>query len=580
MDADVNVLTAVADPADYRLSRKFFGRMWRLVRPYWVNRDSRRSWILLIAVLLLIVAGAWMHLLSAEFTRDVTNALVAKDQSGYTRLFWLATLLIFAQGSSSILGSYLGNRIAVHWREWLTKYVVDHYLNHRTYYDIALRGRLDNPDQRMQEQVTPFITAMIALPTQLLSQVLQLFTGAFIVASVSASLVWGVFAYSIIQTAATLWIYTPTIRLNYELTIAEANLRSGLLHVRENAETIAFYNGEGSERRQVVGRLRAAVKRQWFALRYQAITSGGTQILSILWRLGPFFLIAPLFFQGKITYGAIAMATASATAMMMALTSLSRFIPSLTEMAPGAVRLAQILERHDNVAVDKCERVQSKIQLSSGELTHFSAVTLQTPNGEQELVKDVSFELSPGERLIIAGPTGTGKSSLLRAMAGLWHCGTGTITMPPADRTIFVPQRPYMTLADLRSQLLYPSTREDVTDDELQNVLERVQLPDLLDKYGGLDSVQDWGNTLSLGEQQRIGFARVLLSRAAVALLDEATSAVDLETETKLYDLLNEMGITYISIGHRESLHNFHDTALRLDSHGAAQITKLRIGSP
>lgn len=552
---------------DYRLSRRFFARLWRLTRPYWADRHSRKSWFLMGLTLLLVPTASQVYLWATRCTGDMTNALVAKDQAAYTPLFWKTTLLLLCWGLISVVLQVLSARINVDWRRWLTDYLIRRYLDSRTYYDITLREDLDNPDQRIQEQVMPFVAAMSDTPRQLIGQVAQLMTGGFIVASVSSSLVAAVVIYALVQTIVMLLMYTPLIRLQFDSTIAEADLRRGLLHVREQAETVAFYRGEETEYDQLRHRLGHAVQRQWSVLRYQGWTSAVSELTTAIWNITPFFLIAPLFFQGKIDYGAIAMATASAAVMMRALTTLSAFVPTLTAMAPGAVRLAQILERFDAVEASQ-PTGGNRLVCRDGERVVFESVDLYTPGGERQLTRGIDLTVAPGQRLIIVGPTGIGKSSVLRAMAGLWQRGSGVVTMPAPQQCLFLPQRPYMMLADLRSQLLYPRAPAGLDDEYLLQALRLVQLPELADRHGGLSAVRDWAKVLSLGEQQRIGFARALISEVKYVFLDEATSAVDVTTEKILYQLLQKAGLTYISVGHRPTLMAYHDIALVLEEDG------------
>lgn len=565
-----------SDPADYRLSRKLFGRLWCLTKPYWRDRKNWRSWVLLLIILAVTPLISQMFYIVSQYTNDATNALVDKKRDLYTSLFWWMIIFSAAWGFLMILCRYLSSIINIRWRYWLTDYLIRRYLDRRTYYDITLHEDLDNPDQRIQEQVTPFVQGITDLPVKLIGQVFQLITGGIIVASVSASLAWYVVAYSIIQTLVTVLIYTPSIRLEFDSTIAEADLRRGLLHVRENAETVALYRGENNEYCQVSSRLKRAVKRQWSVLRYSCFTMSVGELLGTIWQVAPFFLLAPLLFQGKIEYGAIAMATTSAAVMMQALTTLSTFIPTLTQMAPGAVRLAQILERFDQMDAQRSQSNGCRLTLVNADYLTLSNVSLQTPTGERQLTTSINLTVKKGERLIITGRTGAGKSSLLRAMAGLWSRGTGQILIPPADQCLFLPQKPYMILSDLRAQLLYPGGTSSIIDAKLRDVLTRVGLPDLADRHGGLNAIRDWSKVLSLGEQQRIAFARLLISGAQYVFLDEATSAVDTATEKVLYRLLQENGNTYISVGHRESILQFHDTVLELQADGTGHLFSLR----
>lgn len=555
-----------AADGDYRFSRKFFERLWRLTRPYWMARHSRQSWCLMAISLVLVPLASEVYFWSTRATGDMANALVAKNQGAYTPLFWRTVALLLCLGLITVVLQVLSARINVDWRQWLTDYLVQRYLNKRTYYDITLREDLDNPDQRIQEQVTPFVQAMSDAPRQLVSQLMQLITGGIIVASVSSSMAIAVVIYAVVQTTVTVGMYTPLIRLQFDSTVAEADLRRGLLHVREHAETVAFYRGEHTEYAQVNSRLGRAARGQWNVLRYHCWTAAIGELMNAIWNMAPFFLIAPLFFAGKIDYGAIAMTTASAAVMMRALTTLSAFVPTLTAMAPGAVRLAQILERFDTMDAERRLDRLGTLTHQHGDHVEFSSVSLYTPGGERRLTRQVDLSVRQGERLIIMGPTGAGKSSVLRAMAGLWRCGSGTITMPPPQHCLFLPQRPYMMLADLRTQLLYPRGPNDMDEQDLRQILRRVQLPDLADRHGGLSAVRDWSKVLSLGEQQRIAFARVLTCQAKYVFLDEATSAVDITTEKILYHLLLENAVTYISVGHRPTLLDYHDTVLMLES--------------
>ncbi|BES83236.1 ABC transporter ATP-binding protein/permease [Pectobacterium araliae] len=526
----------------------------------------------MVALLAMAPLSSWLFYKLSYLNADMTNAIVAKQRDEYTRLFWFVTLVTGMMWLAQMVMDFLSSRLNVIWRQWLTDWMIMRYLRNRTYYDIAVREDLDNPDQRIQEDIEPFVSTMAAIPRRILSQLMGLATGGVIIASINPTMMWYVVGFAILSTIVTLVLYTPLIRLSFNSTVAEADLRYGILHVRDNAETVAFYRGEKTEHQQIRHRLSTAVKARLAIILYQLKMGTLNYGLGQLWTLAPFFLIAPLFFDGKIEYGDIAMATTAASQMLAALTTLTDFIPTVTDMAPSAVRLAQILERFDAMDEQQHQADQNKIEIKPGKRIALNDISLETPGGEQRLVRHLSLEVQPGRSLLIHGQTGVGKSSLLRAMAGLWQRGTGTITMPDKRDCFFLPQKPYMILSDLRSQLLYPHGDGSISDAELQRYLERVSLPTLVDKYGGLDEVRDWAKVLSLGEQQRIGFARVLVAKPQYVFLDEATSAVDIETESTLYCLLAEIGVTFISVGHRPSIMDYHADALCLYPSGQWDI--------
>ncbi len=277
----------------------------------------------------------------------------------------------------------------------------------------------------------------------------------------------------------------------------------------------------------------------------------------------PLFLLYPLYFKGEIEFGIIALATGAASSLRSSILQLQEYIPYLTGVAPAVVRMSQIVERFDEMEAHG-KRGDIQIQIERGDRIELRDVCFETPGGEQKLAQNVSLAVRPGESLIIIGQTGVGKSSILRTLACLWTRGSGTMVMPHPEDMMFVPQKPYMMLGDLRAQLLYPHGRADMTEAELQAVLERVCLPDLIEKAGGLEAQRDWSKVFSLGEQQRISFARILISQPSFVFLDESTSAVDIPTEARLYRALIETGTTFVSVGHRETILRFHDRALRL----------------
>lgn len=563
---DTSLKRIRVDPRNYRINALLFQRFWKLAKPYWTRpKGAWASWSIYAVLLALSAFGTAMWAWTTSATADLTNAAIARDEARTWSTLWTFGLIQIA-GFVLYTTLFFGeSRLNLHWRRWLTRHLIERYLKRRTYYDIALREDLDNPDQRIQEDVAPFVQVISSFPRQILSNILMLITGGLILAGITPQLFWFVVAYAIAQTVVTLFLYTPTIKQNYESTIAEADLRFGILHVRDNAETVAFYRGEYAEQAQIEERLQTAVNKQRTIIDYQVFVAVVNLVFGYIWALVPYLLLLPLFFDHRIEFGAIAQATMAAGAMVGALTMLSNFIPIVTAAAPKAVRLAEILERFDAMDRDYESAAVARVQMGQGPTVRLSRVSLETPGGEQSLSQELSVAIEPGQNLVVIGQTGVGKSSILRAMAGLWSRGTGEISMPPAEECLFLPQRPYMILAELRSQLLYPhGDSERVSDEQLKAALERVRLDGLLDKHGGLGAARDWAKVLSLGEQQRIAFARVLISQPKFVFLDEATSAVDIDTEAHLYTVLRESGASYVSVGHRETILKHHEWALEL----------------
>lgn len=564
--------TIIIDPKDYRLDGRLARRIWRLAKPYWSRPEHWKSWVLLIFTIAIGPAFAYLNFWLAKRSAEQADALVAQDQPAFMAIFWLMFALGIAQWIYGTVMMVLNKLMSMQWYRWLTQWMIDRYLNNKTYYDIAVREDIDNPDERIQENVGPFTGALLSIPTMILGTILSAITSAVLINQVSPAMTGFVIGYSLFSLVVQTLIYIPLIKLNFNTVAARADFRYGLLRVRDHAETIAFFRGEQMESRQVDGRLWRSIKADMAVFYYGIFTGIVTQLLSYVWALAPLVLIYPLYFNGDIKYGTIALATGAASGLMGAITQLNTYLPFVTNLAPSVVRLSQIVERSDQIQNELAHASQDRLFIVRGQSVHLDKVSFATPGGERFLVHDLNLAVGRGDSLMIVGQTGVGKSSLLRAMAGLWNRGSGTLTMPPESQTMFVPQKPYMMLGDLRDQLLYPNGDQSLTEAEIQAVLERVCLPDLLAKQGGLQAEKDWSKILSLGEQQRISFARVLISKPDYVFLDEATSAMDVPTESTVYQALADTGCTFISVGHRETILKFHHRALRLLPEGAWEI--------
>jgi putative ATP-binding cassette transporter len=552
------------DPRDYQIDVRFFRRAIGLTHPYWARKGAWRSWLVAIAIAGIVALSSGFGFRLSFLSKEMTDALVGRHEASYWRLFLLTTLIGLAmEGSFLFAYSYLNPRLILHWRVFMTEDLLRRYLQRRTYFGILQEGVIDNVDQRIQQEVDPYCSMVSIMPMTIFGALLTMSGQGWILRQISPFFFYAVLVYGAVSAVVTWWLLRPLIRLNFQSTVAEADLRYGILHVRDYAETIALYRGEAAEERSIVRRLLLAMRIAIATLHYRLGMALANSGLGLVWTLMPAVILVPLFFSGKISYGVVTQGTVSAGLLLASLQQVISLQNVFAAGAPHVVRLAQIVERAQ--VSDAEERDQSScIARHEGPGIRVAAMSLQTPGGERTLLHNLTLDIGAGRHLMIVGQTGVGKSSLLRALAGLWTRGSGSITMPPPDDVLFLPQRPYMLLANLREQILYPAFGSELDDAQLQTLLEQVSLPDLAAQHGGFDTVCDWARVLSLGEQQRIAFARALAARPRYVFLDEATSAVDMATERRLYELLRNSSVTFISVGHRPSLLQYHVDALDL----------------
>lgn len=562
-----------------RFNLKGFRRFWAIAKTYWFGDEKWKAGglLLLIAVFLLGYTGLSVVLNNKRGV--LISALSAKDEARFweTVLVFIGVLIAYAPLMAGY--DYLQKRLGLEWRRWLTGRFVADYFSDRAFYDIQLfQPDIDNPDQRIAEDVKNFTQQSLALLLVVVSSVLQVIAFSGVLWGISKNLVVFLVLYALLGTLVTVVIFgQPLVRLNFEQLKREANFRFSLVRIRENAEAIAFYRGEAQEASQVNNRFMAAFenfkKLIVWELNLNVLTNAYEFIPFVL----PAIVVAPAVFSGDLEVGKVSEAQGAFMRVFFSLNVVVARFSELTSFGAGIDRLYSFAEALNHVesepaeppvagAEDEPQPLEERptIAIETSDSLALTDFTLQTPNYQRTLVENLSIDIPDKSGLLIVGPSGCGKSSLLRAIAGLWQSGSGTIHRPDLDNILFLPQKPYMILGTLREQLLYPHTSEGMEDTTLQETLEKVNLTDLAERFGGFDAVEEWGDVLSLGEQQRLTFARILLNRPDFAILDEATSALDLANEAKLYDHLRHTGTTFVSVGHRESLYGYHQNTLEL----------------
>jgi putative ATP-binding cassette transporter len=548
---------------------------WRIAKPYWTSEEKWSAWGLLLAVVALNLGNVYISVLINKWNNSFYNALQAFNGSEFSRQLGTFCVLAASAIAMSVYALYLSQMLQIRWRRWLTRKYLGAWLADRAYYQLQLGTTTDNPDQRISEDLNQFTTYVLSLSLGLLTSVASL--GSFLVIlwrlsgpaeiplgkwgiiHIPAYLVWAALLYAGAGTWLTLKIGRPLVSLNFARQRFEADFRFSLVRLRENAESVAVYGGEPVELGVFNERFQSVFQNFWQIMKRQKrltwFTSGYAQVAVIF----PVVVIAPRYFAKQIGLGGLMQVV---NAFSTVQTSLSFIITSYTDIAAWQA-VTERLRRFDEQLeeIHESTRTPHQIEIRRGGLgVAVEDVDLDLPDGTP-LLRGVDFAAAPGDAVLIVGPTGAGKSTLMRAIAGIWRFGCGKIELSER-RILLLPQRPYLPLGTLSCALLYPQDYEHrFPTARLTAVLEKVGLSTLAPQ---LDTVENWSQRLSLGEQQRLAFARIFLAEPTVVFLDEATSALDELSEAELYAMLRAAPWkpAVVSVGHRRTLRNLHDRIL------------------
>lgn len=575
-------------------------QFWRVTGGYFVGRQSIPVWALLGVLLLSVMLSVRMDVLFSYYLNDQTTALQVAfsgagsgDEAvrrsgidGFWQSILIFAMLVTADITRTLLDLYLMQYFIVRWRVWLTNRLTGDWLDQRAYY----RGRfiggfggtpIDNPDQRIQQDIDVFTTGTgpeTNTPTVATAQTL-LFGSVYSVVSVVAftpilwnlagpltilgitvpkALFWIALLWVAVTTVVAIWIGRPMIRLTFRNSLTNAAFRYALVRVRDGAEAVGFYNGERTERATLADRFARVISNyRRLVLRGVAFLGWNRSINQIIDPL-PLIIQAPRLFAGQLTYGDVLQSSSAFNRVQSSLSFFRSVYDAFAGYRAAIIRLDGLVAANEQARA--LPRLDTGVSANGG--VELEDVEVRSPDGDL-LLHDLDMQLAPGDSLVITGPSGTGKTTLLRSLARLWPYGSGTVRYPEQGGVMFLSQLPYAPLGDLRTVACYPSPAGAYSDDEIRAALDAVALGNLTSR---LDEEADWGKALSPGEQQRIAFARVLLARPSAVFLDEATSALDAGQQHALYTTLRTElpDCIVVSISHRDSVNRLHDRRLEL----------------
>ena len=549
-----------------RFDRTFLKRWWSLAKPYWFSERRRQGLILLAVLIVLTALFIGINAQLSFIWRNVNNALNARDYLAFRRniIYVVVIFLVFIPVQAFY--PWFSGRLRILWREWMTHHLMKRQFTDRAYYRIGQSGSVDNPDQRISEDIASFTRGALSYVDLFGTSLVNGFVFLVILWTISPVLAPICVAYCVVGTWVSMKVGRPLIPINFDQQRYEADFRFALVRVRDNAESIAMYGGEPREMNHLLGRF-AALFNNYNRLIYRQrrlayVTRTYDNAVSLL----PYVALAGAYFAHRMEFGQFLQAAGAFGTVKDSFSVVVSSLEELTDYAAVVNRLATFQEQCEAVSAPRLDR--ERIQTRKSDRITVDAMTLRTPDGRATLVRDLSFDVAPGQGLLLRGPSGTGKTSILRALAGLWDNGKGRIERPELTNALFLPQKPYLILGTLRDQLCYPRAT-GVSDDDLTRALNEVNLADLPKRSGGLDVELDWASMLSPGEQQRLAFARLLINHPQYVFLDEATSALDRTNQERLYRLLCAMKITFVSVSHSLEIVDYHDQILELtgDAH-------------
>ncbi len=558
----------------------FLRAFWALTKPYWVSEQRVKGLTLLGTVVGLALVLVWLNVQFNYWNNDFYNTLQNKDQAEFFRQLGKFCVLALLYIVAFVYRQWFQQMLIIEWRTWLTRHFLDDWTKDQAYYRLQLLDRgTDNPDQRIAEDLRLFVQLTLSLSLGLLSSVVTLVTFITILWTLSGALeVWGVtihgymvwvaVVYAVIGTWLTHIIGRPLIRLDFNQQRFEADFRFALVRLRENSEGVALYRGEREELGGFHERFGNVINNWWALMRKQKQLGWYTSFYDQLAIIFPYLVVAPRYFSGAIQLGGI-FQTASAFNQVQG--SLSWFINAYTTFAEWKATVDRLIGFRASL-----EHVRAEADQLDGDRVEGSAPSLvledlaiALPRGEP-LLAPTALEFKPGENVLVTGPSGAGKSTLFRALSGIWPYWKGRIRLPRGARLLFLPQKPYLPIGSLRRAVCYPDDPARHPDEEVRRALKQVGLEPL---GADLERSENWAQVLSGGEQQRLAFARALLTRPDWLFLDEATAALPEADQDRLYRLLREElpQTTFISVGHRDSLGAHH--ARRLQWRDAALVS-------
>jgi putative ATP-binding cassette transporter len=558
-------MSSITNPTRSTPGMSPWTRIIRITSPLFRSEVRWTAIAWLAALLILSLGATGLSVINNWVNGRFFTAIQETNRPLYTRMAIYYMMVFALLTAVSVLSKFCEERLGLLWRKWLTDHLIDKYLKNRSYHRLMNRNDIDNPDQRMTEDVKTFTTMTLSFLLLFLKATIDAIAFASVIWLISPLLLWVAIGYSVLGSLLTIFVGRKLVNLNNLQLRKEANFRYELIHVREYADSIAILRGEKKQKSRLVRRLNELVDNFRLIVGVNRNLGFFTTMYNWMIQLIPVLIIAPRFFTGEIQFGEITRAKDAFATILGAFSLIITQFAAISSFAAVINRLGSIWEALDEPLAEQAVKLEVVFDETR---VAYEGVTLRSPKGDKVLIDHLDLEIPLGRRLLILGPDGIGKTALVRATVGIWETGEGRIIRPSPENILFVPQRPYTALGTLRDQFFETDTIGSEADERLVSVLTQLAFGPILDRVGGLDVERDWANILTVGEQQLLGIARLLIAQPRFAFLDRATNALSSARARHVYELLSHTSITYISVGDSVHLRDFHDNVMELLENG------------
>ena len=530
-----------------------------------------------VALVLLMLGISAMNVVNSYVGRDFMTSIEQRDSSSFLYMA-LVYLGVFAVSTLlAVLFKFCEERLGLLWRQWLTRVLLLDYLGIATPYRLREQGEIDNPDQRIADDVRMFTTTTLSFVLMVLNGTITIIAFSGVLWSITPELFAAAVAYAAIGSLLAMWLGRPLIGLSFTQSEREASFRADLVHLRENAESVALQGREdqlGARLQRRVDDIVVNTKRIIAVNRNLGFfTTGYNYMIQII----PALIVVPIFIRGEVPFGVIPQSAMAFAHLLGAFSLIITQFQQISSYAVVVARLSALVDGTDRAVAKQTSRIE--IDVTKGNLA-WQHLTLRSPHDGRVLVDTLSVTVPPGLRVLVTGPNEAGRIALFRATAGLWHAGEGRIAHPPSDAIMFIPERPYLPPGTLRQSLAPNGSEPTMENARIVAVLGGLGLESVVARAGGLDVEHDWDDVLSLGEQQQLAVAHVVLAAPRLVLLDRPGTLLGPEDGARALDLLAAHGITCVTFASEHDLAPQHDALLELADDGSWTWQPTREQSP